>query len=567
MSLTKTLLVCQVYWFILIQSTNMARGRFCNVIAGASGRRTSGSVFFIFSVATVISIASAIPSSSKDILDKVELVNPLQLDQVLGITPYESIAKLVIAVNLPNPGLTSEGQDVVESSLNAIRTEFGSSLVPRFHQRFPPHSILAKTSNFAFGTEDQMRTYINILNQSDSRGFSLTVLNSSSFETLMNSKLGEIQSDLRYEDNSILTPLTIQKYKTVLQDYLRSSLISCYNRTLPQDLIGNFVQDKLKEIYDQDLLPNGYKFAIPPGDDFDLYLNQSLADCLFTTRRVYVMVNVPVVREQAKWKLYRAHHPKFVFDDKICTAGPDQDKFYAFDSDHEQVLELDPTLKTTCKMDGFNQLCLMPSLPSQKVSSRRSKNGKVQTRDLEMDPGHLVSRTCAAGILNKLPLNELKEECGFVCQEVTPDEYFFKEMTPHTVFLTNTKKARIFCPRNNLTRGFERIGTVKVELHSCDCYLWADEEFDSFQSCLDGKKSPSGAGSLEDFTISYLIPLTWTKNSAKSMVMEDTISFRIKNYKEIIDFEWLKKMTGDEKEDQLSFGAKYWNFFDDEYRD
>jgi hypothetical protein len=218
-------------------------------------------------------------------------------------------------------------------------------------------------------------------------------------------------------------------------DEFQRGIESCRNHRIPNGLIPpNVFTSKLRE-YESHLSHFNQTLALP-SSKYSHYLKLPVANCLFTTTSVKVVLNIPVRNPTRDRELYEIVHAKFAFNGQVCDLYP-QESSYVAQTGAKTVL-VNSHMLHHCKVHD-DKMCLIP--PCVKESAE--------------------SINCAVGIMQGKTVKELAKACSFRFSYDT--DLIISQVSYDILVLTNVRKIQIQClGRPKETHAFPLIGNVHV---------------------------------------------------------------------------------------------------------
>ncbi|CAG7680993.1 unnamed protein product [Allacma fusca] len=396
--------------------------------------------------------------------------------QIPDVTTYESHSKLAFHVQLPKlpirptKKLECPENDVfcmTDMLLNTIMEDYRDAITEVASQKnhrdkrflgllaagaagavlggYMVHSVMSQFAKPLYARPEDIGTYINKLRQSVSenqRALFLAETNISKFADDMVRTVRNIQREFlishRKQERSNLVDLNILKLLNVKieRDWFSLSTLSCTQHTIPEKMIPppNLIKELRK--LEMLLFLDGKQLAIPISNIYEYY-KIPIVDCIFSTDKATIVVNIPIKRSDTNWQLFEIIPSKFAFNGQVCELYP-QDARYLAVSSQKSVL-LDHHNSRHCSMHD-HRLCLIPQC----------------TQDSS------ESLDCAIGMLYNKPVSELSKSCAFRCSTNTQ---LIVSQVEETLNVT--------CPNGNEFFRFNKTGAVEVHLR-CKCTMVVD---------------------------------------------------------------------------------------------
>jgi len=220
----------------------------------------------------------------------------------------------------------------------------------------------------------------------------------------------------------------------------------CRSSMIPDNLISlDTLREKFKDLNTK-IKVHGYIVALKV-ENADELLKIPIADCMFTEKSVFVVINIPIVRISSQCQLYEVVHTNFAFENQTCSLYPQEASYIA--ESHTQIVFINSYLLRHCSIHELG-MCLMPLNTMESADSLQ----------------------CAVGILQRKPIEDLRNSCLFKCSDNS--ELIITQVDDNHVFLTNvdilTENCSGFPP---VSHHFDKIGSNELKM-SCSCSYTAN---------------------------------------------------------------------------------------------
>ena len=263
--------------------------------------------------------------------------------------------------------------------------------------------------------------------------------------------------DLFDRSQNIIQYVKLLSLQQELRDHFTKvefGLLSCLDGRIPVTLIPSEELRRSLEKVAAVSASSGLLLSIPLYT-LPRYYKVRSTDCMLTEKHLYVLLNVPLTKNQ--WKVTELIPVPYAFDNHTCSVESSDSSILATSS-LKSVL-LDGYFKNFCDLH-HDLIC---RIPVSNVGVGRA--------------------TCADALVRNKPVREIINTCGFHCFPSTSLALY--EVNPALVIATNAVAVRVSCP--TFTHYFrpERLGAVEISL-ICNCTYSVDAEvLTSAASCLE----------------------------------------------------------------------------------